>query len=125
MSINQDDVVERGRQVSRMGTIYDNAISVFSYVGEPTDDAKQVLDFIRELSKHPFVRINDHGEFHLGKWRFTDDGVKYSENTIEPTKLARLCASLYKFLSRQYFQRAWVLQVRDLSNTFQSLVNCL
>ena len=34
LSINQDDMAERAREVRRMGTIYDNAVSVYSYVGK-------------------------------------------------------------------------------------------
>ena len=33
ISINQDDLAERGRQVRRMGRIYDNAYAVCSYIG--------------------------------------------------------------------------------------------
>jgi hypothetical protein len=113
LSINQDDVVERGRQVPRMGKIYDNAIRVYSYVGEPTDDTEQALDFMRELNKHPMVRTNDRGEFHFGDWSHTDGKTQYGENTIKPERLAQLCASLYKFLTRPYFRRVWILQVRS------------
>ncbi len=111
ISINQDDIVERGRQVPRMGTIYNNATAIYSYVGETADDFGSVLDFIRELHKHPMLRINNLGEFHFGEWGSTEDGLWYGENKIKPDQLARLCARLYKFLTNQYFRRAWVLQV--------------
>lgn len=112
LSINQEDLAERGKQVRRMGQIYDNAMSVYSYVGPKTDDTEEALDFMDELTKHPFVRINDAGEFHFGNWGSADKGgIWYGENTIKPAKLARSCAALYKFLTRQYFRRSWILQV--------------
>lgn len=111
ISINQDDIVERSRQVRRMGEIYDNATIVYSYVGGPNDDTVPALDLIEELSKQPMVRTNDLGEFHFGEWESTDDGISYGKNRIKPDRLAQLCAALYKFLTRQYFRRAWILQV--------------
>ena len=104
LCIDQKNVAERDRQVPRMGEIYDIAIRVFSYIGKPTDDTKAVLDFMDELYRHPRVRENEFNEFHFGPW---DGG-----NTMKPDRLARLCAGLYKLLTRQYFRRAWILQVK-------------
>ena len=112
--INQDDVVERGRQVQRMGQIYDNAMSVYSYLGQPDEDTVPALDFIEELNKQPVIRFNERSEFHFGDW----DGKESGENRIKPERLARLCASLYKFLTRQYFRRVWILQVSPVSALF-------
>lgn len=107
ISINQDDIAERGRQIRRMGEIYDYAATVYSYVGQRAEDAEPALEFIKELNKHPVVRFNDLGEFHFGDW----DGSRYGENHIKPDRLIPLCVALYKFLTRQYFRRVWILQV--------------
>ena len=115
LSINQDDTVERRRQVLRMGSIYDNALVVYSYVGEQSDDLEEAIDFIEELSKHPMVRTNDLGEFHFGKWGSTGGDTWYGENGVKPDELVKLCAAAYKFLSRPYFRRVWILQVSYLS----------
>jgi hypothetical protein len=42
ISINQDDVAERGRQVRRMGQIYDNACAVYSYIGRCSEFHERV-----------------------------------------------------------------------------------
>ena len=107
ISINQDDIAERGRQVRRMGQIYDYAMSVYSYVGQTADDTGTVLDFIEELKKHPMVRTNDAGEFQIGEWNGNEDG----ENRIKPERLVHLCIALYRFLTNEYFRRAWIIQV--------------
>jgi hypothetical protein len=107
ISINQDDVAERGRQVRRMGQIYDNACAVYSYIGPPDNDTEDVVNFMKELGKHPMVRFNDEGEFILGDWEATDANA----NPIHPKRLAALCSALYKLLTRQYFRRSWILQV--------------
>ncbi|KAF2640839.1 hypothetical protein P280DRAFT_359867, partial [Massarina eburnea CBS 473.64] len=44
MSINQDDVIERGRQVARMGAIYENATVIISHVGEQATDTALALE---------------------------------------------------------------------------------
>jgi hypothetical protein len=110
ISINQDDTAERGRQVRRMGQIYDNASVVYSYIGSPDEDTEDVVTFMKELAKHPMVRSNDKGDFILSDWEATDD----NENIIRPKRLAALCLKLYKLLSRQYFRRSWILQVQIL-----------
>jgi hypothetical protein len=111
MSINQDDVIERTRQLRRMGQIYDNAMSVYSFVGLPNQSTEDVSQFMAELNKHPMVRINESGEFHLGDWESVDGTTSYGKNIIKPERLAKLCAALYRFLTRQYFRRCWILQV--------------
>jgi hypothetical protein len=104
LSIDQNNLIERGIEVKRMARIYDSAMSVYSYVGLPDNETDEVLKFIMELNKHPMIRWNDEGEFHLGAWN--------GENTIKPDQLAKLCVGLYRFLTRQYFRRSWILQVR-------------
>jgi hypothetical protein len=107
LSINQDDVVELSRQVRRMGQIYDYAVAVHSYAGRADEETEQALQFIAELAKHPMIRFNDMGEFHFGE----SSGSETDENKIKPKQLAKSCRILYKFLTREYFRRSWILQV--------------
>lgn len=107
ISINQDDMAERDRQVQRMGQIYDFAMKVYSYVGKTTEDTALALEFVEELQKHPVVLFNSAGEFDFGKW----DGTGHGGNRIKLDRLVILCVSLYRFLTRKYFRRVWILQV--------------
>lgn len=109
LSINQEDEVERSRQVRRMGEIYDNAMSVYSWVGSKQSDTDKAIDLMLELEKHPVIRFNDRGGFDLG---------------VEPTELPRLCAALYKFMSRQYFRRTWILQEVALASNPTVFAGC-
>lgn len=106
VSINQDDTVERNRQLPRMNKIYERAAAVTSYVGSATPDSELALDLVKEL-KGPVMRFNDRGEWHFGDWNA--DGPD-GENRISPERLARMCAALYRFFMRPYFRRAWILQ---------------
>jgi hypothetical protein len=111
ISIDQDNLVERGMEVQRMARIYDCATAVQVYVGLPDEATEDALHFTIELNHHPMVRMNHEGEFHFGDWGFEDGAIWYGQNTIKPEQLAKLCAALYRFLTRRYFRRSWVLQV--------------
>lgn len=128
LSINQKDVIERSRQVPRMGEIYDNAVMVYSYLGEPTEDIDSVFDFINELFKHPMVRTNKEKEFHFPSAKAVAGDDQPAENAIKPNRLAQLCAGLYRLLTRQYFRRAWMLQVNGCqpkSGTVMLILACV
>lgn len=47
--INQGDEAERAAQISLMGTIYRQAHQVIGWLGEPTDDSKIGIEFLRFL----------------------------------------------------------------------------
>lgn len=111
LSINQKDPTERAQQVPRMGEIYDFAVSVFSYIGKATEETESVFWFMRDLFNRPRVREKDN-EFYFPSVEFPPSTSQDGQNTIEPKKLAQLCAGLYKLLTRQYFRRVWILQVR-------------
>ena len=54
LSINQDDLEERGDQVRRMAQIFSQASAVVIYLGEETEIARTALQYLSEASK--FVR---------------------------------------------------------------------
>ncbi|KAK4631911.1 hypothetical protein CLAFUW4_03548 [Fulvia fulva] len=92
ISINQEDLPERSRQVP------------------PSDDSDLALQLIRELQQ-PMIRLNPDGEWYFGQWSYNPgNGPTFGENHIKPPQLARMCAALYKFVTRPYFRHSWVLQ---------------
>lgn len=110
ISINQEDLPERSRQVPRMGRLYDCASAVICYIGSASDDSDLALQLIRELQQ-PMIRLNPDGEWHFGQWSYNPgNGPTFGENHIKPPQLARMCAALYKFVTRPYFRHSWVLQ---------------
>jgi hypothetical protein len=113
--INQDDIEERDRQLPRMARIYDCAAGVVSYTGSASSDSDLALELVTEL-QHPMMRFNNQHEWHFGEWRSEGDGMVFGENRIKPLKLAEMAAALYKFLTRRYFRRVWVLQELALAS---------
>lgn len=51
ISINQDDLEERGRQVRRMREIYGNSQTVIAWLGEEYDQSHKAIELVRELAK--------------------------------------------------------------------------
>lgn len=99
--INQADVEEKNQQIPRIAQIWDKAMSVACFVGEPDNHSDLALDFVKRLQKPVWWRPgNDLG-------------------AMEPGQLPRLCAALYLFLMRPYFRRVWIIQEIALaSNPF-------
>ncbi|KAF4925688.1 Heterokaryon incompatibility protein 6, OR allele [Colletotrichum viniferum] len=79
--VNQDDLHERGRQVSLMPQIYSRAREVIIYVGEATSD-------IPALFKH----------------------LTWAQHNTTPGKREEIQGALARLLSRRYFSRAWIIQ---------------
>ncbi|KAH9227949.1 hypothetical protein K456DRAFT_1765534 [Colletotrichum gloeosporioides 23] len=79
--VNQDDLHERGRQVSLMPQIYSRAREVVIYVGEATSD-------IPALFKH----------------------LTWAQHNTTPGKREEIQGALARLLSRRYFSRAWIIQ---------------
>lgn len=92
--INQDDILERNQQVSRMGTIYGMAKEVLVWLGPEEDDSKVALDFIEKTMSF------GKGELQLDS--FVDRLV-----STTPAKRA-----VSKLVEREYWKRA-VSQILD------------
>lgn len=57
------------------------------------------------------MRRNKDREWHFGQESYDkENGWAFGENPIKGDRLATMCAALYKFLTRPYFGRLWVLQ---------------
>ena len=82
--INQDDLEERNRQVSIMGSIYKSARRVYIYLGEEDLHSRVAMSYLQSIEKHGI-------QFHT------------------PTTMQELTA-MQNFLARPWFTRIWVLQ---------------
>ena len=87
--IDQNSLVEKNRQLPRMFEIYETAEVVLSWVGEADDASRTALEFLKGDDLKTPGRV----------WK-----VKDIQNF--PKNLA----ALYRFLTRPYFRRAWVIQ---------------
>lgn len=95
--INQEDIHERGRQVSIMGRIYSNAVLVFVWLGTGDPSTEQL---IRELNEFdwPTPLEDDSGYFEYLGWK--------RSKTLEVDIHERL----YRPSMLDYWSRTWIVQ---------------
>jgi hypothetical protein len=92
--VDQNNIVERNRQLSRMLEIYQGADCVISWLGEADDASDTALDYLEELSTNVLLRKKDNGDWDV-------------EN---PELFPQRLAALYRLFLRPYFRRVWAIQ---------------
>ena len=98
--INQDDVRERGQQVSMMGLIFSSASLVLVWLGEDdTGDAEAAVDYLNMLLDTYLE--DDSLENHSQEWkRRVEERTEYEIGRLAVTNL----------LAATWFRRVWVFQ---------------
>lgn len=97
--IDQSSIYERDRQLPRMAAIYDTAAFVLASLGDMDEDAELAMRLIPKLQM-PMLRWKEEED----RWDVGAAG-EFSQD-----ELARLCLATYRFLTRPYFRRVWILQ---------------
>jgi hypothetical protein len=97
--IDQSNIFERDRQLPRMAAIYDTAAFVLASLGDMDKDAELAMRLIPKLQM-PMLRWKEEEK----RWDVGAAG-EFSQG-----ELARLCLATYRFLTRPYFRRVWILQ---------------
>lgn len=92
--IDQNNITERNRQLSRMLEIYQSSDCVVSWIGEADATSDMALDLIEELKYCPAIREKENGEWDVKN----------------PAAFPRQLAALYRLLLRPYFRRVWIIQ---------------
>jgi hypothetical protein len=115
--INQRDVVERSREVTRMGMIYRQAGRVIAWLGMSTPDSSQALAALSKLAD--VVEISDDG------WIFWSTNNKSTWRPLvdKPPLDDETCDKLVSLFSRPYFYRLWIVQELRLASR-HSLIQC-
>ncbi|KAF2443018.1 hypothetical protein P171DRAFT_363731, partial [Karstenula rhodostoma CBS 690.94] len=91
--INQQDDVERGKQVGLMGRIYSWAKKVVVWLGHHADNSELAMDFLALLAAGP-------GETDRLEWLLKLCEPEYSYHW----------KSFHALLHRNWWKRAWVIQ---------------
>ncbi|KAH8598377.1 heterokaryon incompatibility protein-domain-containing protein [Bisporella sp. PMI_857] len=109
--INQDDVVERSEQITRMKEIYEEAHDIVIWLGEGNYDRYIAMEFLVQLSdftKKNFV--SEETRFRLRKSNFSDDLLilEGPRDWIETSTEDWIFLS--NFLNLEYWNRSWILQ---------------
>jgi hypothetical protein len=100
LCINQLDLEERAREITRMSDIYISAERVLAWTGEPSEDGYAAMDALEEL----FAFLNGL------------PSLDFSTSTFDDFRRAGLDVAninwnaLINFLERPYWKRVWVVQ---------------
>ena len=96
LSINQQDLHERSREVTRMHHIYKDAYAVLVWLGNAADDSHKAMDLIRTLSHSCAIGQ----EIELGQ------SLRHQPDLLGKGSWG----ALSQLFDRSYWGRLWVLQ---------------
>jgi hypothetical protein len=108
--IDMNNAAERNRHIPRMLEIYEGADVVISWAGEADDASDTAFDLLDEL-KSPKLHPDEDGNW--GPYT-VKEGDTWKITPIPD--LPRRLAALYRFFSRWYFRRIWVIQEIAVAN---------
>jgi len=91
--INQHSTTEKNHQVPLMGTIYRQAILVYVWLGEGTDETDKALDVLERATQE-----------------FGSDGLKQYYDEVFGTDHFLLLDVLRSLFRRPYWTRTWIVQ---------------
>jgi Heterokaryon incompatibility protein (HET) len=116
--IDQGNITEKGREVARMGQIYNNAMQVLVWLGEEDESTPMALETIERLSAG-VVLTWDHRNCN------TIPGSEAEVVEHDPKKsnfTPQYWISLAKLIQRPWFRRLWIRQEVQLAS--KVLVRC-
>jgi hypothetical protein len=110
--INQEDKDEKGHQIYLMRDIFATAKQVIAFVGEPSDDSDEAIEFIGVLRQQ--IEINSFMK-HAGLLAKINESLDLDMATLTLSGLPAQYPSpgwtaLKNLLKRPLFQRIWCIQ---------------
>lgn len=109
LSINQEDIMERSKQVPRMGDIYSTATKVIIWLGEEDSNSTRAVELLDQLGS----RL-EQSEMAGRRTRYKDSTrLPWTESDWE---------AIQELLTRPWFTRIWILQEVQLAR--EAVVYC-
>lgn len=87
ISMNMDDMTERGHQILKLNSIFGDAERVIAWLGEETTECQGALHFLAKVVDAP-----------------------YTDDVLRGSNAATYWAKVRALLQRPYFARVWVVQ---------------
>ena len=127
--INQQDTVEKQHQIRLMRDIYTGAAEVIMWVGEWSEDDREVLPLIEQWAKVTRLALYECCmQRRLEKDAIVEAIMRIASETrdgislVDETENRDGFIKLYVFLLREYWKRAWILQETVLAR--RGLIVC-
>ncbi|KAF2023062.1 hypothetical protein EK21DRAFT_81692 [Setomelanomma holmii] len=109
--IDQQNLDERGSQVTLMSQIYSEARRVILWVGPASDDSDLAIDYILKLAMRVSIDWQTTGLYPL------TDEAHWADHAVPLPLSDEEYTALFHFYSRSWFQRLWVWQEVHLADT--------
>ena len=110
--INQDDNVERSKQVTLMGAIYRNAQRVLVWLGPGDELTSSVIRTLKQLAAQPDRYGIQRGpdQTILGNWPGTETPTGAVKKALENVSIEYDWSGADAFYSLPWFSRVWIVQ---------------
>ncbi|KAK6844525.1 hypothetical protein PG995_014635 [Apiospora arundinis] len=115
--INQQDLAERGQQVSMMGLIYAKATLVISWLGPSTDLTKPGFMLIKSCARHVKEVRRKRGAFptsgvfmETAHLEFLSENTAFYENNTELSSGNKAWNAIDELNRHAYWTRVWIVQ---------------
>lgn len=107
--IDQDNLEERGRQVSRMRDIYSSAWQVVIWLGADADDSPLAMTAVKHLSARMAMGSPLSGLYRTSR-AIDARPLFVIWSTYKSSMRKEVYRALYHLLTRPYWRRLWILQ---------------
>lgn len=117
--INQEDVIERGKQVHRMKYIYNRAERVIFFIGRPTKYTDILLASLAELQNKTW---GNNWNREDENWDEAWDPIQQRLENQFPYARGLLRRALIYLMEQSWFRRVWILP--EVGNARSAVVHC-
>jgi hypothetical protein len=107
--INQDDLTERARQVTRMRDIYQSAWQVAVWIGAEADESPTAITALRWFAQRSHLLDPLEG-FYQERKMIDARPLFISLPSYKSPLRSSVFNALFHFFSRAYWQRMWIIQ---------------
>ena len=122
MCINQNDPVEKIRQVHRMSEIYKLVTGVLVWLGEDYDGGERALRWVEQHRDDLLCLFWELENDRRKPARLPERNVEGALDTVKRDFGEEDCLALVSLLSRPWFQRRWIIQ--EIAFARQGSVHC-
>jgi hypothetical protein len=115
--VNQQDLEERSRQVERMADIFTKASRVVVWLGPESSDSSVSMDCFHTISEN--VEVDQVTQ----SVRSLSNETRWAENNVMLPFSEAEYMSIYRLISRSWFERLWIWQEVRLGSR-NTIVKC-
>ncbi|KAE9367255.1 HET-domain-containing protein [Stipitochalara longipes BDJ] len=119
--INQDDVLERGVEVLKMGDIYSKARRVIVWLGPEDENSSLAVETLEDIAKDVYFSEGNDRQSRVMEWK-NSKTERLRRNAKAQREKVMNWVSVRELFQRAWFTRLWVFQEFELATEVVFLV---